>query len=757
MSDSENAVHGSGQKALKSKGIDATEPAATRVYFHPDSETLLFVEGEALERESNQLNVLLAQQVDSQMRLEDLTQQCTALSWEQKTQRSSLQIQIEQEAKLLDKFNNELKVELTQLSAVEELPEVSLLDEGSKSAVGMMELIEMRGGAKGVKYTYVRSNKIRSHWKRYSLNEKEKKGGEKSFVTQKTFTDSNGQTRTRQAIDYKKIKEQFSKIKPKMQGKEWDLIEPHTEILGEWAEKMNESLKSSPYQGERFGFDSQSQLMRWSYGAGFSEEFSPFEMDLRKKGAKRIKKEAELGGKLSGYANLALAESKSKLSLCLPDIRGMTICYPRKPEMGGGMAELGALRFDAEIVLAGSVGVSLGVELGVTVTSNWAKGVPGRVDSTETPGLRKLDVTKIVEDSETKAELAAFAGARASVNISGAIMWYNPEKVPDKEKQEELDKLAAKNKNLAEKEKFTQLAKVSAGVEAQMGVGWNGTLQFMYDRGKVRILASGGLCWGGGAKGTVAFDVDTIAIMTDFMPCLTYMLRNADYIRLSESVIRGGDFYAFCALPLLISMHGANYIANITFSLTEELIESLMQSWTAKELRVALMENILNSEGECLKYSPPESKGAAIDCLINNSFWDEVASPASHERTTCEVGGRYNSRKRAVLLALRWVQSRRDYENVMQHMSLKFHVSGTWQENEARVVAFLADGENTPIDHSKLYPAAPSIKIYPSHYAENLHNIYRSLPQTVEVTGDEKTPLKPVSEALMYSCSRFIL
>ncbi|MCZ5660476.1 hypothetical protein O5623_17720 [Escherichia coli] len=41
-----------------------------------------------------------------------------------------------------------------------------------------------------------------------------------------------------------------------------------------------------PLIRERFGFDAQSQLMRWTYGAGLTEELNPFEVDFRNQGKK---------------------------------------------------------------------------------------------------------------------------------------------------------------------------------------------------------------------------------------------------------------------------------------------------------------------------------------------------------------------------------------------------------------------------------------------------------------------------------------
>lgn len=727
-------VHGSGKTGMQAKGIKASYVSGTRLYFHADSETFLAVDGDELEQESNALNKLLGYQIDTQMRIDDFTSQCTRLNWGQISERTALQTQIQQEVQRLDELNKQLKVKLMTLSAIEELPKTTLLDNSSKSAIGLMELIEVRGGMKGVRYIYVRSDQIDSKWRRYQLENSDKKSGSKSFVISETYTDNEGNTRTREKIDYDKLKMQISKVKPKMLKAEQDLLEQHTGILGQWARDMNDSLKDSPYQGERFGFDAQSQLMRWTYGAGLTEELNPFEVDFRNQG-KKIKKEAATSGKASAYASLALAESKSKLTLSLPDIHGITMTYPLKPEMGGGMGSLGVLRFDFELTLAGSVGASLGVELGVSVKSNWAKGVPGSSgDGTSpAPGQRKIDISQVVKEPEATGELTVFAGAQASANLSGAIKWLNPDN---------------------EKKGYSELAKVSAGVTGQIGVGWSGTFRFSYENGKVQVLARGGMCWGGGGKGCVAFDIDGKAIITDFLPFLTYMLRNADYVKLSDKVIREGDFYAFCALPLLITIYGIDNLKTVTWSQTNRLLVELDKSWSDKEKRVKLMSEILNTQGDCLKYSPPESKGAAIASLIEHNFWDEVASPASNAQTECEGLAMFSARKRAVLLCLRWIQSKREYENVMQHLSKDFNAVGSWQENQQDVADFLALGEN---EREYGGVITPKVKILPSHYAKNLMDIWSSLPNTQEIKNNEKHKLKEVSPVLMHSCTRVIV
>ncbi|MCK7400810.1 hypothetical protein [Enterobacter asburiae] len=402
------------------------------------------------------------------------------------------------------------------------------------------------------------------------------------------------------------------------------------------------------------------------------------------------------------------------------------------------MGILGTFRFDIELTLSGSVGASLGIEAGVNITGDRAKGLPVKAMPDEGYGFwRQIDVTKEGHmPLGGGAELGVFVGAEAGANVSGALVWLNPD----------------------HDEKYSTLAKVGVGVAAQAGGGLSGQLKFRWQDGKVRIEVGGGLCWGTGGKGSMSFEVDGPAIMSEFMPCLTYMLRNADYIRLMQ-IMMADDYYAFCAIPLLVGMYGINRVIDAGGNIAAEL----KKSWDKKESRVALMTNILNTKGDCLKFTPPESKGAAIAALIDTYLWDNVASPVSHEETTCEGGAVFSARKRAIIYALRWVQSQREYENVMQHLSkMPGEEKSNWRINEQRVIAFLAQGE-TPKTYGfagSLVPAARNITIEPSHYADNLRNLYLHLPEAPAIPPGHinmsTLPLREVLPTYLHSCTRLI-
>ncbi|ARD38480.1 hypothetical protein DBV23_17245 [Edwardsiella ictaluri] len=76
-----------------------------------------------------------------------------------------------------------------------------------------------------------------------------------------------------------------------------------------------------------------------------------------------------------------------------------------------------------------------------------------------------------------------------------------------------------------------------------------------------------------------------------------------------------------------------------------------------------------------------KARERAIAALIETNFWDKNASPASHRGETCESGTTFACRKRAMLAILRWVQSKREYENIMQHLSTTIGEKGDWKIN----------------------------------------------------------------------------
>ncbi|WP_350304643.1 formylglycine-generating enzyme family protein [Photorhabdus viridis] len=216
----------------------------------------------------------------------------------------------------------------------------------------------------------------------------------------------------------------------------------------------------------------------------------------------------------------------------------------------------------------------------------------------------------------------------------------------------------------------------------------------------------------------------------------------------SSDSFKNGDHY----LP------GYGFRCVINRPEVKNLTPDLTSIRSNKEARVELMKKINASQGDVLKSIPLETKGEVIAVLIDPNLWSEVVNPVNHDEQTCGEGSVLNERKRAVLAALKWIQSKRDYENVMQHVEIIPMADGekNWQINEANVIAFLSKGE-TPKNYGRndnFIPLAAKVTIQSSHYAENLRKIYRSLP-AVQANANE--PLKPVNTALLSSCPQVVV
>ncbi|MCX9049581.1 hypothetical protein NLN95_23610, partial [Citrobacter portucalensis] len=83
-------------------------------------------------------------------------------------------------------------------------------------------------------------------------------------------------------------------------------------------------------------------------------------------------------------------------------------------------------------------------------------------------------------------------------------------------------------------------------------------------------------------------------------------------------------------------------------------------------------------------------------------------------------------------LALKWVQSKADYDNVMQHITESpGKVKGDRIKNEQTVITFLSDGEND--------------SIFFTHYGKKLPELYNNLPERVS----PEEPFKPIPDKLM--------
>lgn len=586
-----------------------------------------------------------------------------------------------------------------------------------------MELIPLQKTT-GFKSTYVRSDKIRSHWRKYKLSEVDKESGKASFIkyTDKEVTDvdANGNEAKKKVrsgkIDAEELIKQLKEASASLKFED-ELLEDSNVVLTDWAKKMNKGL-TWPKENDKpddestyhqyVDISAQAQLMRYSQGAGLSAEFNPLEK--------------KASAKMEGHSSFALGEAKASTELFIPDRLGIALLFPAKASAGlaGDICNMGAIRYTINAVLSGNVGASLGIELGVEADFSGEmakgygiKGSPAKLVPPPPPGQRKINLTIPLPDVQAGGEIGAFAGVQAGGNVSGAIEWFDPH--PDDEKQIAHD---SNTKIVAKEKKFTAIAKLSLGVTAQAGAGGSAVFYVTYINSRFRIYCKAALCWGVGAKGSLGFEVDGNSFSA-FMKSFMYMLRNVDYQKL-EQMMEADSFRALCAIPLIMAAQGVQaseaMLKNL-FAISQRLRTDLAD----ENKRVDLMNSILNNPDQ-LKYTPPETKGAVIATLIDKN-WVDWIDPRNQNNDFFSVNswkiGPLKLRKQAVFMALKWVQSQADYNNIMQHLTTSpGERKGNKSLNEQDVIKFLGIGEKN--------------LFFYTNYGEKLSLLHDNLPVTVD-------------------------
>ncbi len=515
---------------------------------------------------------------------------------------------------------------------------------GGSSIVELIPLSSARIGTQanpsgnrqlGKKTTFVISKRINSIWPKISLQggppEAPPAPGSSTPQENLLTRDADGKRK----IDVQKLKTQLKDIKPEFKGSIWKPDEV-SGILFEWAESLNKKLvyenqwvKDNFHNNVELG--AQAQLMRYAAGAGAEASWDP--------------KAGKVGMKVEGKAEFNLAEGKAALVVYAPHRIGWVLKFTNPT---GKVYPLGSIRARIEAILAGVVGASIILEGAVEVEAKGLKGFRYRgvpvPDGTPPPPLDPNEGPNITQSSlkvtPAKVEVGAFAGAKADAELNGALQWLNPENA---------------------KKEFEDFVKVAPGVSAMAGLGAALKFEVTYENGKFAVIAAASLCFGLGARGKIAFETNPFLIIRFFF-WLFYQLHNSNYECLT--FVTRPAFEAFQNIQFL-SIQTGKKVSEFMFAEVAELegtVQVVLKLLEKSEERNAFAKRILN-EPAMLRISTPETKGMLLYQLTRHSKADWV------DTGNYVLGDAYHLRKKAVLTILRWVQTRHEWENVLQHMS----------------------------------------------------------------------------------------
>jgi hypothetical protein len=441
-------------------------------------------------------------------------------------------------------------------------------------------------------------------------------------------------------IDGKELKNQLSKLEPKLKA-EWTL--GHTAgfwfpELQSWAEQINKKS-----EGNNVSFEYGVQLFRYFAGCAASTEWNP-------RGGK-------IAAKFNGKAELMILSGKAKVEGYLPAKDGWvwTLTGPKT----GKEFHIGAVRFFGEAKLEGACGASASAELGLEVDYSQLTGKSGvkgarRKQAVSAGAAKTGKLDQLGAEAGAGADL--FAGAKLSGELTGALQYKSPDKGDD----------------------FGSMAQVGPKVEAQFGAGAAAALLVHYEKGKFRLKAKAGVCLGPGAKGEIGLEVDAKRIYT-FMEWLFRALLNANFEALEIFTNEGYE-----AAKRLQAMW-LNGISD-AYNDVNESWRNFNRKLELEDQRIALMSRVLKNPPE-LRLCVPEAHGIMLYQLSRHSWETKLLRPQN-------TGWSFETmaeRKKAVMQICRWAQSKRQFENMVQHIGPNGEKGG-FQGNLKGLLRFMEIG-----------------------------------------------------------------
>ena len=455
---------------------------------------------------------------------------------------------------------------------------------GQGGIAGITELV----GYKGRKYTYVRSDKIANHRRRYNLTA--------TVRDERRFTRSDGTFDPDKA--QRTLTRDYSKGIENVDFK-LDLFR-FDAAMTDWAENWNEETgKKRDWlaDSEDYSVTTEAAVMRLVAGASLSAKIS--------------KTTLSLSGEAS--ASAVLGEGKVTLESHFPTKDGIGFAIKLKNKVTSRdysdillnpntdssghftLLDFGALRASLFVELLGFAGAKAlfcaNVELSMSGMQAELKGLTDREAQQKAESDPDFKPNPPVQGGD--GALGAFAGISGGCALKGALEWDNPEKRVD------------------DNPAFVALAEIGGELNAQIGGGAEAKLFIGFERGKYMVRARVGACLGVGAAGQLVCAVGVNNIL-DFIQCIYHQLMKCDFRKLTFMSER-----AFEAFHQVIS--GALQLGEQVFDCLQDTVRDISEWWKALELTTEhdeqakqLAENILKDEHGLVQFAPPEAKASVL-------------------------------------------------------------------------------------------------------------------------------------------------
>ncbi|WP_298262168.1 hypothetical protein [uncultured Litoreibacter sp.] len=464
------------------------------------------------------------------------------------------------------------------------------------------------------KYNYIRSDKMRNHLRSYQVRpqllEPRQVGSN---------TDPKQLDKPSLIAALSGVKEQLASDLASGVQAEGTLIQGNVSgslskiwdgSFARWVDGINNSLLVSK-SGDNYDLSAGAQLMRGYAGFKVNLGHNPSENSY--------------GLSLGGNARANLAEAKAELTGYLPDRDGWHALLDlggdgsSNGQTGNSQTQLdfGYFRFKAQISADAMVGASIMGNVGIEYKPEADGKVMGRGS-----------------DANGKGGVAAgaFAGVEAAAEVKGGLEWDNPEK-----------------RQSSGRHGWATVFEVGVTIAANAGIGASAEFNIEYyePTGKIYVRGGAQLVIGVGAKGgiTAALGLNTIA---DFIMYIFHQLVANDFAKLN--FIAPKAFKAIQDLALFVLLAPARLTMDIGRAVivaARAVTEMFKDAQEAEDFA-----RRIQARPDILTFGPPETKGMVL-YRLSETF----------------VNSREEYQEGAILVVMDTIQSRREWEQVIERVS----------------------------------------------------------------------------------------
>ncbi|MGP9834199.1 LysM peptidoglycan-binding domain-containing protein [Marinobacter sp. NSM] len=523
---------------------------------------------------------------------------------------------------------------------IEELEARSVLTNDMQSIPPITEIKRLAGNKH---VTFVRSDKMKNHPRRYSIAARDR-ARSYGWLTE------NG-------VDPAKLRDAIrSELNIKFNAKLWEpdqngaLMTTLNKFYDEASWSIWGDAEARQQAVDETGFDAsaEAQFMRFAAGSSASGEFDP------RKG--KVHFQAKLEGQF------ALAQGKVGIEQAFPVNNRSEIQIPYRVGGWDGERRIASLGYFQAAIMASLSGFAGASAL-----------VAGNVHVSTTDGLPTIKGIAARQNGQ-KAEIegGVFAGVRGGCEVAGELRWRDV---------------------LTEAREWDRLCSIGKKVEAAFGAGaeFNIRLHFSETTGKFYCNAHAGLVLGAGAAGSFLLEVETQKIMR-MLHFVYNALLDVDfrYLELFDPDTEAFGWYKRMSLFALgrgiSAAAAAHEFATSVVTGLAEFVDDVFVGRKRELGGAELAQNVVNDlalkEDAVFLHSPPEVKGTVLDNILYD-WW-----------VTPDIWSSNDIKIQAVSEILASFQSWRDFEETVFRMNPEGVANrGDFQENLDRLFEFVGKGE----------------------------------------------------------------